>query len=1000
MPNGPSGHKEVTPGNEPTERDPRHGGQERAESKKPPKLQEETTRPKTLVELGLISEEPPKPHLLFTFKEASPAISAIDLVQNEGKSSIPSEETSFKDKRHVLSSEEFQSIKELVRRYGKNAGITAKALKNLDALEPEVVVVLSQRVLQSAKRIRLEEDDFKHVAGSPQRRPEEALLRVQVKKVQDPREEPLTPKKVAEHLQIETQPLDWIGKEEPEAGGPGAMAAARPAIKNPTEMTFKEMLLERLDNAWQPHSAPRQAEIQHEILRRVHSSDPADIHIALKDLEFLTAQRRHNPALVAELNLVLDPAFQQELAEAKEALDDKYTIILDSLDKKGHETNLGDLDLEENSVLSGLRYGVYGRDMGTFEHVTAHMLDVAGRTKESPDLEGIRTWYALQKVEDVRIAFEIEQRTQIQADVLKNIESLYETMTFFSKSRTVEGFGQARQRIDLLLNAVEQSTDPRVTAEMKKRLRHHVESFQEVNPLFIVMRDRDGDPEAEAQAAGNVKNESFRFFYDRFSELKDKDGNLYLVDANGNRLVDANGDLINPLGESENSYLFKYMDDRFRMNQVEEMTRNDLNIRSANSDEQWLMKHILGLPQNRPIPRLSFAQIRKLYSDWDDSETKKNAVWDWHKQNTLLGVDGFEGGRWRRDVRVDEVMNNTFRDRLLAAGMAQDRIDALFEDYEAFESLKAVGENLAIFKYSSAMDRLRIFDKRGNLVGSVFGEETPFFEREVDHAPDFFNSEGHGDPLVNEIIRKKADEKYESFMNASNMRMYRLLILKGVLPQNLANLVDAEVKAEMDRTGKHRVQVEAYVLMDMIYEGFDRNAAPGTQQMDLFNINWAEASKYINSYTMNDNAGDRVKAVKFYREAFREFSLYPSEENFNRLMKEYYSARPIRKEEGADFFLEVYGEAGKHWKKLLDVEHNINDSDFEAAIDIAVNHNMFKKPKAEKLKEKTLGRPVVRNAKQLADFIRASAFELRRPGFWWSSFWDFVKTLMAYLNQK
>ena len=170
--------------------------------------------------------------------------------------------------------------------------------------------------------------------------------------------------------------------------------------------------------------------------------------------------------------------------------------------------------------------------------------------------------------------------------------------------------------------------------------------------------------------------------------------------------------------------------------------------------------------------------------------------------------------------------------------------------------------------------------------------------------------------------------------------------------------------------------------------------------MDIFNINWAEASKYINSYTVGDNAGDRVKAVKFYREAFREFCLYPSEENFNRLMKEDYSGRPIRREEGADFFLEVYGEAGKHWKELLDLEDNISDADLEAAIDIAVNHNMLKKQKAEKLKEKTLGRPIVRNVKQLANFIWTSFSEFKRPGFWWSSFWDFIKTLMAYLNQK
>ena len=211
---------DIRPGVQPIKRGSGHESEERAESRRTSENQREG-RLKSLVELGFISEKPSKPHLSISYGDSSAAIFAIDLVQNEGKSSVPSEERTGGEPKHVLPFEEFQPIKELVRRYGKEAGVSAKALQNLDALEPEVVIVLSQRVLQSAKRVRLEKDDFKYAAGSLQRKPEKALLRIQISKVQDPKEELLMPEKVREHLQIETQPIEWLGKKEPKGGGPG-----------------------------------------------------------------------------------------------------------------------------------------------------------------------------------------------------------------------------------------------------------------------------------------------------------------------------------------------------------------------------------------------------------------------------------------------------------------------------------------------------------------------------------------------------------------------------------------------------------------------------------------------------------------------------------------------------------------------------------------------------------------------------------------------------------
>ena len=697
---------------------------------------------------------------------------------------------------------------------------------------------------------------------------------------------------------------------------------------------------------------------------------------------------------------------------------------------------LKDLDDTSQAILSNLRWG-QTRDIDV---IIQELVDKAEKDKdkhpEPRGLEGLRNWYAIKLADDIRNAHEIIQRGEVKANPFENIKSAEEIMRFFEKSRSVEGFNIAGDRLTRLLDAVENSTDPYLTEEDKIELRKHIEAFQVISPIFITMYRQEGDPDAMAKAVNPLDNDTWFYWFDRFSKVRDKDGNPYLqvVDKNGDPVkVNKNPVILHMLAEAVAAFRARYQADNHRKKQVVEMTKRDLNINSGNADEQWIVKEILkdkgihpDLQQNQPLPHLNFLQmgkargeLRRVWNDKDGEDAKRRVVQSWYTEQTLIGVDGFAPGSSKelRDEREDDLMRTTFRDRLITKGVPQARVDALLADYELSQAVKSNAANFVRYTLSSTLDRLRVYsqeddrDEKGGkrIITSLFAEETPFFQREVDQATDFFLSEGHGDKNVNKLIRKAVDDRWRGWLLATNQLIYREISQlkdKELLPGDMEKRIDGLIEAELKRVrasyglpNLQRQEVDAYVIVDMI-DRFDPANPNDPTTIDLSTIDFAEASKELDSYTFNDNANDRLQTVKWLRGKFKAFTFQPFDTQLFEMLDEYYSTRHIRKRQAMDFFLDILFKAGKHYKEWLDYRENMTNVKMESIIQTAIEHNVLDKTRAEKKKNELLGSQPGRLTKQSATLLYEGLKDFLRPGSISGALWDFFKTLFAYLSQQ
>lgn len=817
---------------------------------------------------------------------------------------------------------------------------------------------------------------------------------------------------------------------------------APPAPPTPGDMIFKQLLLEKWDILRQPAAQQNQqrlGELDNEIQRRVNQGDPWHVGTADRDLSEVLVSIRHDPNLRNEFNTqVMDIILQQRLTTTKQLMDENFEVMLDQL---AGTAKFPDIQAVATDVLNGLTSG-----WRTENEARILLYDKALESRDTPGSEGMRSWFASKQLETVLRSAQVLRRTRVQADPHANIKAAEEAMIFFEQSQNIEGFALARQRLTDLRYAVEHSSDLSVTDEMKDRLRKRIEAFQVVSPIFITMRQREGDPRAMQEAVAPVTNETFFNFFDRFSELRDADGNLYFVDVNGNDLG------INFLNENVKVGSHEYQVDRYRENLVQEMTKRNLDINTADADEQWLINY---LQTHHPHLVLNDA--------WNDDDTKKGAVQAWYTEQTLIGVDGFapNSSQELKDVREDILMQTALRDRLInVVHVDPDRVNDLLGilqnpnlpydpvtnpvviegNYELIQAVKAITSNFLKFTMVSSLDRLRVYSKDNDngefgrhsvtgdtrdpvtgrriqgkrLVASLFGEETPFYMRETDQITDFFFSEKHGDENVNKVIRRATDEKWRGFFLASNQLLFRIvnqlankdqLYPGGMLPAGVRQRIDTAVRQELGdvgaRTGLRnleKAEVEAYVIMDMIYR-YNPNNPNDPTTLDISLFDWTQSSKELDTYMFNDNANDRVGTSRWYREEFKAFTFQPFHDQLFAVLDKYYSSRHIRKRQAMDFFLDVYMETGQHWKEWLDYKDNITNVQMETIIQEAIEHNVLDKPRAEAKKTQLLGNPVIREAKQWVLFLYEGLKDLVRPASLLGGFWDWLKTLYVYLTQ-
>lgn len=926
------------------------------------------------------------------YKDAKEAVEVISAIQDE--------------KKVVVSHGELVKFKKLLVKYG---GLDQKVVDKMDVAE---IIVVVQSVLRNAKPIQLQAADFKHVAEKIQGTKthlavDKAYFRRLIAKVQSMDEELLTAEKVAKYLTVEEK---LVVGEEPEMGGPGAMQVS-------PQTFFRQLIQEQWAILKQGNQGnARWQQIEQDLAQLSQSVDVGIILPTARAWQEISGSLPIDPALRQqmenELNIIFPQNLRQTLQNTLSQKNAHYEDLLEKLGPKGEKADLGDIAQEANRYLKALKYGnVDPEDLekGLLSVANVHL------EKEKPGYEGIRVWYAYQELERLLISQQIIDRSEIKTDPLENIKAAHETMQFFEKSGTLEGFGLAQQRLTLLLEAVEAS--PHVSDQVKDKLRRHIEAFNVLTPIFIINIKSEGLPERLQQRIHETfENTTIFDFLDRFSELRDENGKLYLVDANGNELP------LNLENEALNAFIYQYLFDRFRKNQVEDMQKRGLNHNAAaGSEEAWIIERIRQILQQKGMSHAA-ADIDRVWqvggkwdklAKWQSDEPelqkiKETAIQDWFQEKTFIGADGFDAnGNRRVDLTREEIVQTILRNKLLAAGVDPNRVNALLGDpnnpavrgnYELAQAIARDADNLAMFYMADGVDRLQIFSYNGEQINSLFGERTPYWARNVSHIEDYMLQEGHGDARVNKIFREKLREKFGTFMLPQLQTMVRLMGIDGVLPPNLKHYIDQEIEREIQRTGLPRDEVEFYVRARELFKGYNPNAAPGTQQLELFNIDWTEASKQIKSFEMGDIYDDRTAAFKFFMEELKEFTFRPFDaEVFFRMMNKYYSMRHIRKRPAAEFFLEVYWECGKYWKEWFDYEENITSAQMETVVQTAIEQNIIEKPRGERVKTKLLGRPLFRTTKQAAAFAFWAVKSVLKPGYIAGRIFDFFKTLLDYI---
>ncbi len=824
------------------------------------------------------------------------------------------------------------------------------------------------------------------------------------------------------------------------------------------EMEFRDLILEK----WRgpdPNHFPTpaiqllQARIQaidDEINSRIQwngSDDTAWVMSAYQEYIELVTEVRNDPQARAQLDTIFTPAQRQQLEQARMTANQHYSVIM----QNGGDKTVSDIESQANQQLGQLT-----QNWTTIDQSISRIMETARSKNALPGREGLREWFAMHQIEMLKNAHEILKRTEVQTDPVKNIQAAFEAMNFFEKSRSTDTFGLAKNKLILMLQAVENSNDPRITADMKNTLRKRIDSFEKVNGLLIRLDDAEGFPAELHKIAVTFGNEDWLYFYDRFNagEIRDRDGNYYLVDANNNLLNN-----LTLAGESENAFAYQYLVDRWRTNRVQEMMRRDLNPNNPfNYDEAWIIDRLsqeinislaealVQVPPNQAhIQQLQAAlgNVNVLWSvsgqpdhdgNWESDNDlyqgiKMKALKAWYVEETWVGADEYENGKLRTEAWEEIITQRHLRRRLVNAGVRADRINDLLgelqdpnqefdpinnpvirqgSNYDLMSAVTRDGFYLAKFKHADTVDRFRIYTRDGQQVSTAWGENTPYGARAVTHFADWMLEEGQGDARsVRELIALVNEQMSGAGTNpawegsgqllAQNGTGSRFFSIDGVVTGNLRQHINNLITQEMARTDNPKMDVEGYIWMNQIMEGVDPND-PNDINLGLVNMNWEESARSIKSYPIHDMEDDRQKVWNWYMKEFREWTLLPSPENFAVMMKGYYSMRPKRRHPGTEVFLELQHRLGQHLVEWYGYGQNLTSSQFGEMVELCERLNLINHERGQRLINRLEGREGTRFIRQSGQLgAEVGRQTVGSPGWWGGGAVDLIKSIFNYL---
>ncbi len=679
-----------------------------------------------------------------------------------------------------------------------------------------------------------------------------------------------------------------------------------------------------------------------------------------------------NPAEIADFNAIITPT-QRALLEAKiTLLRGAYETMIGGMSDK-EKKNLDKLD--EDAAESYRYIGVYM----TKDQFISSMIQKA---KESPlnsmrTYEGVVEYYVLEKtlpnVENIiaeeRDISHVVNPDQIEQKVLKGLLKAEATSLH---GREVSNYYQK------VLALIDQhpSLEKTEFLEYKDRLSSIVNASLMHVQLYLATQSGEGAPEKIKEIYAQIQNtlaekgvNSRQLFMERFG----------MKLSNGKGLEGKNGlPIVNP--DTGEAYDFNLLSDA-------------LNVHFDQLAEERLMLNAIELAQKRGgLAHLDHTVFNRNHVPIPAS-LEDQGIRDWFNANTLIGANTKpfinRGGNVARNRTGQEITNferQMIKTRATFTKFLKNVRGLSNEQIEQMEFIiRAV--NLNAYRWHRAeigaeYDGIDTYRGGNKPIYSIFGDQTPYFERIINNPFKWMRNERRGRVSeTNEILEEtmpmgsmlatvragvriagdlKSIQRREIIdINSVNTRYGTHLALGTTIETAIGipgGQPGALVQELMDRYQTTRDHAEGLVLGDMFDNG---NLRFGIKVTNAVNVNqlvdWVQATKEMSRYNMFDLASDREGALKF-EQILQEYQKNPNTENFLKVWDQnFYSGRNVRIWPNFEKALEAHHKILRHQKGWFKREDSNSATYTYDLIKAAAKDGKIDPENVEPLMKKLLG---------------------------------------------
>jgi len=618
-----------------------------------------------------------------------------------------------------------------------------------------------------------------------------------------------------------------------------------------------------------------------------------------------------NPAAIADLDAIITPAQRAALQVKIALMNGAYEAMIGGMSDREKKS----LDKMDEEAAESVRY------IGGFLSKDEFINRMIQKAKESPlnsmrTYEGVVEYYVLEKtlpnVENIlaeeRDISHVINPEQLEQTVLKGLLKAEATSLH---GREVSNYYQK------VLGVLDQHPNLQKTEflELKDRLSSVVNASLMHVQLYLATQSGESAPEKFKEIYSQIQNtlaekgiNTRQLFMERFGmRLSNGKG---LEGKNGLPIVNpATGDAydFNLLSDALNVHYWQLAEERLMFNAIEQAQRRG---GLAHLDQTVFDRNHI------PIP-----------ASLDDQGIK-----DWFHSNTLIGANTQpfinQGGNVARNRSGQEISNFERQMIKMRASYTKFLKNVRGLSNEQIGQMEFIirAVNLNAYRWHRAeigaeYDGIDTYRGGKDRVYSIFGDQTPYFERIVNNPFKWMRNERRGRvsetnrvleetmpmgsmlPTVRAGVRLAWDLdsiKGRQILDIGTVNArYGIVLAPGTTTKDMLDGPGGApgrlVQELMDRFETTKEHAEGLVLQDLIDNGNLRfgvkvNNAANVGQL----VDWVQATKEMSRFNMFDLASDRDGALKF-EQVLQDYLKNPTMASFLKVWDQnFYSGRNVR----------------------------------------------------------------------------------------------------------